>query len=213
MCNHVGANQGLGFETAKALLQSHGPNNKQYHILIGCRDLAKGETAAAELRKLLPNVTGTASPVLLDVTSAAQAADAAASVEKEFGRLDVLVNNAGILSQVPGVVENLRVTLETNLFGAATATEAFLPLLLKSEGARLVFVGSSMGSLAGSGDPQSRYYKAVTGASPLEYRVSKAALNMLMLEYWKRYGVHEGGTLRVFTADPGPNATNFIGGE
>lgn len=146
---------------------------------------------------------------------------------REFGRLDVLVNNAGILSQEPDVLANLRATLETNLFGAATTTEAFLPLLLSKPDStggggksgiqpqrRLVFVGSSMGSLAGSGDPQSRYYKAVTGDSPLAYRVSKAALNMLMLEYWKRHGGHErGATLRVFTADSGANLTNFGGGK
>jgi NAD(P)-dependent dehydrogenase (short-subunit alcohol dehydrogenase family) len=68
-----------------------------------------------------------------------------------------------------------------------------------------------MGSLVGSSDPKSRYYKSVLGASPMEYKVSKAALNMLMVEYWKKYGLHEGGRLRVYTADPGPNATNFMG--
>lgn len=68
-----------------------------------------------------------------------------------------------------------------------------------------------MGSLTGASDPKSRYYKAVNGTSPLEYRVSKAALNMIMVEYWKKYGVHEGGPLRVYTADPGANATKFMG--
>jgi NAD(P)-dependent dehydrogenase (short-subunit alcohol dehydrogenase family) len=102
-------------------------------------------------------------------------------------------------------------------------TEAFLPLLLLSRppaGPRLVFVSSSIGSLIGAADPESRYYRSVLGTSPLEYRVSKAALNMLMLEYWKRYGAESrvdvggvgvGTKVRVWSADPGANATDFMG--
>lgn len=118
------------------------------------------------------------------------------------------------------------------MLGAAAVTEAFLPLLLAPKalsGAaaadpRLVFVSSSMGSLTGASDPTSRYYRSVLGTSPLEYRVSKAALNMLMLEYWKRYGaeprvavavdgvgVGVDTRVRVWSADPGANATDFMG--
>ncbi|KAI1076920.1 dehydrogenase with different specificitie [Whalleya microplaca] len=221
VCLITGANQGLGFETAKALLQTGGPygsdddDKKPYHILLGCRDYSKGEAAAAQL-KSLPQIKGTVSPLLLDVTSANQVAEAAAYVEKEHGRLDVLVNNAGVMSQAPTVMERLRATMETNVFGVVNVTEAFLPLLRKAGGQgghdpRLIFVSSSMGSLTGAADPQGRVYKAATGSSPMEYRTSKAALNMLMVEYWKEYGTHEGGLLRVFSADPGPNATNLTG--
>ncbi|KAJ6500175.1 putative short chain dehydrogenase/reductase [Mycena vitilis] len=210
ICLITGANRGLGYEAAKALLQTKGPNGTPYHVLIGCRDLAKGEAAVKELQTI-QGITGSVSALALEVASEESVAKAAAQVKSEFGRLDALVNNAGVVGAAPSVLERLHIALDTNVIGAAMVTEAFLPLLLAAPAGRLVFVGSSMGSLTGSADVKSRYYKSVMGTSPLEYRVSKAALNMMMLEYWKKYGVHEGGTLRVWTADPGPNATDFMG--
>lgn len=197
---------------------------------MGSRDLTKGEKAAASITAAAgPSAAllGSAEAIQLDVIDPASIAAAAAKVERDHGRLDALVNNAGMLSQDPaGVAAALRADLEVNVLGAAAVTEAFLPLLLKPTAAaaaadpRLVFVSSSMGSLAGAADPSSRYYRSVLGTSPLEYRVSKAALNMLMLEYWKRYGaeprVAVGGVgvdtkVRVWSADPGANATDFMG--
>lgn len=157
------------------------------------------------------------------MTDAASIATAAEKVRADHGRLDALVNNAGTLSQDPaGLAAALREDLEVNVLGAAAVTEAFLPLLLAQQPTdpRLVFVSSSMGSLTGASDPSSRYYRSVLGTSPLEYRVSKAALNMLMLEYWKRYGAEPrvdvdgvglGTRVRVWSADPGANATDFMG--
>ncbi|KAJ0116927.1 NAD(P)-binding protein [Diaporthe amygdali] len=227
VCLITGANQGLGFEAAKALAtHSHGPNGETYHVLVGSRDLAKGQKAAAVITAAAsPSkpLLGSVEAIQLDVTDAASIAAAAAKLEKDHGCLDALVNNAGTLSQDPaGVAAALRADLEVNVLGAAAVTEAFLPLLLRPAAAdpRLVFVSSSMGSLAGAADPSSRYYRSVLGTSPLEYRVSKAALNMLMLEYWKRYGaeprVAVGGVgvdtkVRVWSADPGANATDFMG--
>lgn len=196
---------------------------------MGSRDLAKGEKAAAAINAGGGSGDGSAEAIQLDVTDASSIAAAAAKVKADHGRLDALVNNAGTLSQDPaGVAAALRADLEVNVLGAAAVTEAFLPLLLapKASGAaaadpRLVFVSSSMGSLAGAADPGSRYYRSVLGTSPLEYRVSKAALNMLMLEYWKRCGaeprvavgggVGVGIKVRVWSADPGANATDFMG--
>lgn len=192
---------------------------------MGSRDLAKGEKAAAAINAI--GGDGSAEAIQLDVTDASSVAAATEKVRADHGRLDALVNNAGTLSQDPaGVTAALRADLEVNVLGAAAVTEAFLPLLLlapKASGAadpRLVFVSSSMGSLTGAADPASRYYRSVLGTSPLEYRVSKAALNMLMLEYWKRFGAEPrvavdglglGTKVRVWSADPGANATDFMG--
>lgn len=223
----TGANQGLGFEAAKALATSRrGPNGEAYHVLVGSRDLAKGEEAAAAINAAAAGSddgSGSAEAVQLDVTDASSIAAAAEKVRAEHGRLDALVNNAGTLSRDPGgVPAALKADLDVNVLGAAAVTEAFLPLLLPPTPAsdpRLVFVSSSMGSLAGASDPGSRYYRSVLGTSPLEYRVSKAALNMLMLEYWKRYGAEPrvavggvglGSRVRVWAADPGANATGFM---
>lgn len=152
---------------------------------MGSRDLAKGEKAAAAINSISSGGGGSAEAIQLDVTDASSIAAAADKVRADHGRLDALVNNAGTLSQdAGGVAAALRADLEVNVLGAAAVTEAFLPLLLLASGAgqqkdpRLVFVSSSMGSLTGASDPGSRYYRSVLGTSPLEYRVSKAALNV-----------------------------------
>lgn len=147
---------------------------------MGSRDFAKGEKAAAAINSVSPGGGGSAEAIQLDVTDPSSIAAAAAKVSADHGRLDALVNNAGTLSQDPGgVAAALRADLEVNVLGAAAVTEAFLPLLLlATRDPRLVFVSSSMGSLTGAADPESRYYRSVLGTSPLEYRVSKAALNV-----------------------------------
>ncbi|KAF3770852.1 NAD(P)-binding protein [Cryphonectria parasitica EP155] len=241
ICLVTGANQGIGYEVAKSLATtSRGPNGEAYHVLLGSRDAAKGQKAVESIQAGGGGGGGSSiTPLQLDVTDLASIQAAAALVKRDFGRLDVLVNNAGVLCQDEDVVVALRADLEVNVVGAAAVTEAFLPLLLvqrdgdggaggtaaaDEEERRVVFVSSSMGSFAGAADPGSRYYRAVTGSSPLEYRVSKAALNMLMLEYWKRYGAEERCAVRgdkeekekkvvvrVWSADPGVNATNFMG--
>jgi len=220
----AGANQGIGLETAKAIAGA--TSGRPHHVIIGSRDLSSGEAAASAINAA--GGPGSASAVQLDVTEDASIRAAAAHVKETFGRLDALVNNAGILTLAEreggSLVAALRKGWEVNLLGAAAATEAFLPLMLQPAPAglgeaRLVFVGSSMGSLVGASDPSSWYYKSVMGPSPTEYRVTKAGLNMLMIEYHKmlgtddlRGGVPDGNRkIKVWTADPGPNVTRFSG--
>ena len=107
------------------------------------------------------------------MTDEASIKAAVAHVEKEFRRLDVLVNNAGIVSHNPNLLENLRATFETNAFGPAVMTEAFLPLLEKGRDARLVYVSSGLGSLGLRADPTYPYYNLPATT----YRMSKSAMN------------------------------------
>jgi NAD(P)-dependent dehydrogenase (short-subunit alcohol dehydrogenase family) len=155
----TGANRGIGLEVCRQLAAGG------FDVVLGSRDLAKGELVAAELGE--PVVA-----LQLDVADDESVGTAAAAVEERFGRLDVLVNNAAILYDTSnhGVdvdLDEVRRGFETNLLGAWRMTQAFLPLLRRSEGARIVNVSSEGGSLA-----------SMSGGTPI-YSTSKAALNAL----------------------------------
>ncbi|RBR11273.1 uncharacterized protein FIESC28_09157 [Fusarium coffeatum] len=198
----TGANQGVGYETAKNLVLS----SVDYHVVIGSRNEAKGQEAAENLQSL-DSIRGTVSSIQLDVTNDTSVDNAARTLASEWGRLDILVNNAGIISTAsPPTRGAFRTILETNLVGALSVTEAFLPLLRKAEHKppRLIFVTSSTGSITHASDPDSPYYNPYG----TEYRTSKAGLNMLMAMYYVR--LKPEGFL-VFGADPGLCATNFTG--
>lgn len=171
-----GANQGVGYETAKNLLLT----SPTYHILLGTRDLGKGQEALSTLT-VLP-IQGTVEAIQIDVTSTASITQASSLISSKHGRLDVLVNNAGIFSKNPTKHEALREELEVNCIGAVAVTEAFLPLLKKSLAPRLVFVSSSTGSLTMAADPESAlFHRAVT-----TYRATKSALNMVRVVSFPR---------------------------
>lgn len=165
-----GANKGIGFETARQLGQ------KGITVLLGARDLAKGEAAAATLRKEGID----AHAVKLDVVNPADVKAVAQKIEKEFGALDVLVNNAGISlegfggnSTLTVSEETLRNVFDTNFFAVTAVTNALLPLLKKSEAGRIVNVSSILGSLslhAAEGSP-------IYDFKSFAYDASKAALN------------------------------------
>ncbi|KAH8814898.1 putative short chain dehydrogenase/reductase [Xylogone sp. PMI_703] len=193
----TGANQGIGYETAKNLVLS----SSDWHVIIGSRDPVKGANAVSALKSL--PIKGTVSAVKLDVTSEASVEAAATIVAQLHGRLDVLVNNAGIFSKNLNSTDCLRENFAVNCIGVVSVTEAFLPLLRKSSSPRLIFVSTSVGSLTLASDPRSKYYSSAAN----EYRASKAALNMLMVQYWVKLGP-EG--FKVFGADPGLIATNLI---
>lgn len=114
--------------------------------------------------------------VQIDVTDLASISAAKSHVEKQFGRLDVLINNAGIIvTRKIDTLSNLRETFETNTFGPALVTEAFEPLLKQSTSPRIIYVSSDQGSIQQRLDPNYKWFK-ITGDY---YRMSKAALNML----------------------------------
>ena len=162
----TGANKGIGFEVARQLAV------KGFTVLLGARDEKRGQEAAAKI----PGATFLA----LDIDNAEAVLAAAKQVDETYGHLDVLVNNAGIVDYadgLPGVakLEAVRRTFETNFFGALTVSQAMLPLLRKSDAARIVNVSSTLGSLTFQSDPDNPY----AAFRSIGYSGSKAALNML----------------------------------
>jgi len=195
----TGANQGIGFEAAKNILLS----SATYHVLLGSRDLPKGEAAVAALNEL--PIKGTVTAIQIDVTSDTSVDAAAQHVKETYGHLDILVNNAGIGShRTPELREAMRVVFNTNVVGAVSVTEAFLPLLQRSSAPRLVFVGSTTGSIAMASDPNGPLH----GGGAVDYRTSKAALNMVIVLYHNRL---ENEGFKVLGLNPGLIATNFHG--
>lgn len=191
----TGANQGIGYESLKSLLATH----PTYHLLMGCRSLARGHSAIATLSPAhRPRVT----PLEIDITSDASVAAAVATIATTFGRLDCLVNNAGVFAvEGPNLRDVFTATLDANTTSAACVTDACLPLLRRSLNARVVFVSSSLGSITRT---KERYSER-----PVAYRCSKAALNMLAVCYARELEV-EGVAVNV--CDPGLNATGLIRG-
>jgi NAD(P)-dependent dehydrogenase (short-subunit alcohol dehydrogenase family) len=192
----TGGNKGIGFAIARGLAQAGD------QILIGCRDGARGEAAAASLR-----AEGLAvDPLPLDVTDDASIAAAAKLVETRFGRLDVLVNNAGIaLDRQTGTLslsQIMRDTFAVNVIGLACMIEAFAPLLARSKAGRIVNLSSGLGSLALNSDPAGEYAAFKFPA----YNSSKAAVNMLTVVYAARLA-DQG--IKVNTVDPGYTATDL----
>lgn len=165
----TGATRGIGLETVRQLA------SEGVHVLLAGRDAGKAAEAAAQL-------SGQGLPVesiTLDVTDPQTIADAAEEVTRKFGRLDILVNNAGVFiddfAKAPSEqsLETWRTTFDTNLFGVVAITQAFLPLLRKSDAGRIVNVSSGLGSLTLHSDPASPIYDYKVPA----YNISKTALN------------------------------------
>ncbi|WP_367038851.1 SDR family oxidoreductase [Streptomyces sp. Je 1-332] len=170
----TGGNKGLGREIVRQLAA------RGMTVYLGARDEARGREASAALRAGGDDVRF----VRLDVTDPVSVEAAVLTVKAEFGRLDVLVNNAGIAGEVGTDVlaitaDQLRTTYEVNVFGTVTVTSACVPLLRKSANGRIVNISSRLGSLTALSAPDSRQRER--GA--LAYSSSKAALNVLTLLY------------------------------
>ena len=163
----TGANKGIGLETVRQLAK------QGFIVLLGSRDEARGRKAAEKLK-----ADGlTVDIVKLEVTSDADRKTVAQLIAEQFGRLDVLVNNAGTADTFGGKAATvaddvLRATFDTNFFAAVALTRELLPLIRKSDAGRIVNVSSQLGSLALNSDGSSGDF-----ALPA-YNPSKAALNM-----------------------------------
>lgn len=135
----TGANKGIGRENSRQLAA------KQIRVLLGARDRERGEKAAADLRAEKLNVEF----LQVDVTSELSVGNAAAEIDRRYGRLDILVNNAGVaLDSLPGfelTVDVLQKTFETNVFAVFRVTKAMLSLLKRSKRGRIVNLTSGNG--------------------------------------------------------------------
>jgi NAD(P)-dependent dehydrogenase (short-subunit alcohol dehydrogenase family) len=204
----TGADQGIGLQIAKDLV-GHG-----FTVLVGSRDVAKGEAAAQE-------VGPDAHALQLDVTDQTSITAAATRVREEFGRLDVLIQNAAIshtgrregatveehaaATRASNVsIDEMRAVWDTNVFGVLAVYQAMLPILRTTPGARIVNVSSGVGSLATNLDPNFAY-RAIFG--PV-YPASKTALNALTVAMAIEL---EPEGIRVSAVSPGYTKTNLNG--
>jgi NAD(P)-dependent dehydrogenase (short-subunit alcohol dehydrogenase family) len=193
----TGANKGIGFEITRQIGQTGA------RMLLGARDVARGEAAAAALRAEGIEVRC----IHLDLGEPATIAAAAFAIDAEYGRLDVLVNNAGITDRADGPpsmasIDVVRRVFDTNFFGALAVTQAMLPLLRRSTAGRIVNVSSGLGSLTHNSDPAWQF----AGVKIIGYNASKAALNMLTVQLAAE--LKDTG-IKVNAADPGFTATDL----
>lgn len=203
----TGGNRGLGFQTALDLKDSGAK------VVIGSRDAKQGEEAVAKLRAAGVD----ADALTFDVTRPADHQAAFDYFNSKYGRLDILINNAGIaaggfpvkgpahsVAEVPE--ETLRNVFETNFFAPIALTRTLLPLLKKSPEGRIVNLSSILASLALHADPKSPIYHAKSFA----YDASKTALNAftIHLAYELRHT-----NIKVNSAHPGWVKTDMGGSE
>ena len=203
----TGANQGVGLQVAKELVANG------VTVVVGSRNFERGEAAAAE-------IGSRAIPLQLDVTDRVSIANAAERIHKQFGRLDLLVNNAAISNTRKGSLslreyakltrpsnvslDEVRAVWETNVFGVLAVYQAMLPLLRESSDARIVNVSSGVGSLTTNSDPTSPW-RSIFG--PV-YPASKTALNALTVAMAIEL---EPEGIKVNAVSPGFTKTNLNG--
>ena len=194
----TGANKGIGYEIAAGL------GALGWSVGVGARDEQRREAAVAKLRAAGADAFG--GP--LDVTDDASVTAAARLVEERAGRLDVLVNNAGVTGgtpQMPTTVDpaTVRTAVETNVIGVIRVTNAMLPLLRRSASPRIVNMSSTVGSLTLQTTPT-----AETGPISGAYAPSKTFLNAVTIQYAKEL---RDTSILINAASPGFTATDLNG--
>ncbi|GGI27903.1 SDR family oxidoreductase [Pedobacter mendelii] len=194
----TGANRSIGLETAKQL------SKQRLFVYLGSRNLEKGKSVVQEL---IENGFQNIKAIEIDVTNTDSILEAKSIVEKEQGKLDILINNAGISGPFPQnasdtPLKNIQEVFDTNFFGVINVTQIFLELLKKSDSPRISNITSGLGSLTLHSDPNWKYYDVKSAG----YGTSKAALNAytIVLAYELK-----DLPFKVNAIDPGYTATDF----
>jgi NAD(P)-dependent dehydrogenase (short-subunit alcohol dehydrogenase family) len=194
----TGGNKGLGYETARRLIA------EGHQVFLGARDPRRGQRAADELG---------AHFIQVDVTDDASVAAAADELARHAGRLDVLINNAGIAGPLKPVADltgpDAQQVFNTNVFSIVRMTHTFLPLLQKAAAPIIVNVSSGLGSFAVVHDPAQMELLTPSGLedaglSGALYQASKSAINMLTVQYARQLP-----NIRINVVDPGYTATDL----
>ena len=194
----TGATRGIGLETVKQL------SKRGLFVYLGSRNLEKGETIVKELgRNGFQNIKA----IEIDITNPVTIKSAKSIIEKEQGKLDILINNAGISGGFPQnasntPIEEIRKVFQVNFFGTIQVTQTFLELLGRSENPRISNITSGLGSLTLQNDPNWKFYN-FKGAS---YGPSKTALNAYTISL--AYELKD-LPFKVNVIDPGYTATDF----
>jgi NAD(P)-dependent dehydrogenase (short-subunit alcohol dehydrogenase family) len=197
----TGANSGLGLRTAEALAR------KGAHVLMGCRDAARGEAARSEVTT---SATGPKPEVVpLDLADLGSVRDAARSVTDAVERLDVLVNNAGVMAMpLRRTADGFELQFATNHLGHYALTGLLLPVLLRAEGPRVVTV-SSNGHRMGRNDWSDPNWERRRYLKWQAYGQSKLA-NLLFTRELARRAHEAGSSLVAVAAHPGNSATHLL---
>ena len=195
----TGANKGLGFEVARQIATAG------WTVLAGARNEELGKAAAAKLQSEGLDVQF----LHVDLDAHETASTAAESIRKQFGKLDLLINNAAIADMSDGPpskvkIETIERVMQTNYVGSVAVTQAMLPLLQSAGKAQIINVSSELGSVSLHNDPSWKY----APVKFLAYCASKAALNMLTVQL--AYEFRDGG-IAVNAVNPGYTATDLNG--
>jgi NAD(P)-dependent dehydrogenase (short-subunit alcohol dehydrogenase family) len=196
----TGANRSIGLELVKQL------SKKGFFVYLGTRNLKKGKTVVKQLNE---DGFRNIQPIQIDLTKLDTIIAAKDQVEKEQGKLDILINNAGISNGFPDSaltcsIQDMHWIFDTNFFGTISVTQTFMELLKKSESPRISNITSGLASLTLHSDPTWKYYPFKMAS----YIASKTALNAYTVLL--AYEVRE-LPFKVNAIDPGYTATEFNG--
>lgn len=195
----TGANKGIGFEVARQMAKAG------WTVLAAARNEELGRQAVAKLQSEGLDVQF----IHIDLDASKTAVIAAETIRNQFGKLDLLINNAAVASQGDGPpskvdIEAVKKTMQTNFVGTVAVTQAMIPLLQVAGKAQIINVSSELGCISQQTNPNWKY----APVKVLAYCASKAALNMLSVQLAYEF---RDGSIAVNSVNPGYTATDLNG--